>query len=241
MKIEVLNETNKRVDMHIKEASITLVNALRRAITSDMSSFAVSDVTFFENNSPMFNEYLAHRVGLVPLTFDPAAADDLQVTFSLNKQGPGIVLSGDMQSSDEKIRVFNDKVPIMKLAEGQKLRFEGVAVKGTAKKHARWQAALASYSYYPEVKINKKAVKKPEELVKAAQGMLTKDLESKGIEKSDLAFLLQEMEPEGVKVTMKNDEFLFFVESYNNIPAMKHFQTAVKMLEEKVKKIEDEL
>lgn len=136
----------------VKGASVGIMNALRRAVISDLESFAIEEVDFYENNSAMFNDYLANRLGMIPLTFEKSDTEGADITLALNAEGPCMVYSRDLKSSDEKIRVYNDNVPIIKLAANQKLRLEAHATRGTMKKHAKFQCAIFSYEYDLEKK-----------------------------------------------------------------------------------------
>ncbi len=210
MQLEVLKDEGSRIQAHVKGASVALVNALRRAVLSDIECFAIDAVDFYENNSVMFNEYLANRIGLVPLTYEESFADDAQVTLSLNAEGPGMVYSRDLRSSDEKIKVFDENIPIIKLAADQRLRLEAFAVKGTAKQHAKFQCALASYAYYP------------------AKGKVA-DIKDADRDAGD-----------GKPAEYKDGEFLFLVESYNNVAAKDHLKRAAEMLAHKAEALSKE-
>ncbi|HLC48174.1 MAG TPA: hypothetical protein VJI13_03800 [Candidatus Norongarragalinales archaeon] len=152
MQIEITKNEGARLAGKAKGVSVAMMNALRRAVLSDLEAFAIEDVDFYENNSSMFNDYLANRLALVPLTYEKSQAENAEITLSLNAEGPCMVYSRDMKSSDEAIKVFNDGIPIIKLGPNQKLRLEAKVGKGSGKKHAKFQSALFSYSYEPEKK-----------------------------------------------------------------------------------------
>lgn len=197
IKVEVLNESPKRIELALSGCSASLVNSLRRAVISQLEAFAISEIDFYENTSPMFNEYIANRIGLIPLTYEDNVEDDAKISFSINVEAVDqdyTVISRDLKSTDEKIKCLNDDFPIIKLGKGQRLRLEGIAVKGMGKQHARFQSALASYASMSDLKKN-----------------------------------------------AKEDEYWFFVESFNNLTAMQQFQRAVSLLEEKVKLFKKQL
>jgi DNA-directed RNA polymerase subunit D len=114
---------------------------------SSIQTFAIDRVTFYENSSAMFDEFIAHRIGLVPIkTPSRGYTEKDEIVFALDETGPKIVYSGDFTTSDKDVKVANEKIPIIKLAEGQRIRVEGKALLGTAAKHTKFQPGLISYS-----------------------------------------------------------------------------------------------
>ncbi|MEW5955205.1 MAG: DNA-directed RNA polymerase subunit D [Candidatus Micrarchaeota archaeon] len=233
MKIIPLHETSGRLTVHLQECTPAAANALRRAVIDDMPAFAIDEVDFFENNSCAYNEYLANRLALVPLTFDDEAGEDAKIVFSLDKEGPCTVYSHELRSTDEKIKVFCKNIPLVKLGERQRLRLEATAVRGTARQHAKFQSALASYCYYPEIKV-KKGEKK---LAAAAEACPRKIIAASGElvhpERCDLCNACKDAAPEAVSVKGREDEFIFFVETYNNVPAGQQLKRALAILTER--------
>ena len=94
----------------------------------------------------MFDEYIAHRVGLVPLVTPGKGYDEKdEILFSLAAEGPVTVYSKDLKSSEKSVKVANEKIPIMKLAQGQTLRLDGKAILGTGSKSSKFQPGLITY------------------------------------------------------------------------------------------------
>ncbi|MBI5228484.1 DNA-directed RNA polymerase subunit D [Candidatus Micrarchaeota archaeon] len=245
MKVKILKKSDEKLVLHVKETSSAFVNALRRKVISELPCFAIDEVDFIQNNSPMYNEYLANRIGLIPLTLEETSVKNAVIKFSLDVEGPGIVCSRDLKSTDEKIKVYNENIPIIKLGGGQTLKLEATAIVGTGKKHAKFQCALASYNYYPEIRI--KGCKKCEDAILKAcpRNLITKEgseLVVKNIEQCNLCgACVEACEHEGVKVRGKDDEFIFFVESYNNVPAYEHLRKAIEILKEQTASLVKEL
>ncbi|NUN11864.1 DNA-directed RNA polymerase subunit D [Candidatus Micrarchaeota archaeon] len=155
MKIEVLKEKPQRIELKLTGFSQSLANALRRTIISDLPAFAIDRVDFYENNTVLFNEYLANRLGLIPLTYDDSLAEDTQITFTLNAESIDehkTVYAKELVSTDPKVKVYSENIPVVKLGGNQRLRLEAVAVKGTGKKHAKFQCALSSMELLDEKK-----------------------------------------------------------------------------------------
>lgn len=145
VKVNVTESSPTEVQFEVSGIGYPLANAIRRVVTGSLPCFAIDKVTFYENSSAMFDEYVAHRLGLVPIMTPKGYTKDDEIVFSLNSEGPGTVYSKELKSSDKEVKVANDKIPIMKLAEGQKIRADCKAVMGVGTTSAKFQPFLASY------------------------------------------------------------------------------------------------
>jgi DNA-directed RNA polymerase subunit D len=147
LKIEVLHSKGNEMEFVLKDATIAFANAIRRMGMSQVPVFAIDSVTFYENNSAVFDEYLANRLGLIPLTSDGSHKADEEVLFSLEAEGPRIVYSKELKSSNPKVKCAYGNIPIIKLGEDRTIRLEAKARVGTGVEHAKFQAGIVSYGY----------------------------------------------------------------------------------------------
>jgi len=145
MQLEVSKSTDKELSFAASGVSVALMNALRRLAMSSLPVFGIDKVTFYENDTSLFDEYVANRIGLVPIKTPEGYKAGESVLFSLDKSTAGTVHSKALKSSDAKVAVANNDIPIIKLSEGQQLRLEAQARLGTAKEHARFQPGLIAY------------------------------------------------------------------------------------------------
>ena len=123
MEVKVLSESGNTVKLLLKGMDHSFVNALRRQIMSGIPVLAVEDVHIYENNSVMLDEMLAHRLGLIPLKMDSKRyKEGDKVKLVLEKEGPGMVYSRDVKSTDPKIEVAETTIPIAKLSEKHKIK-----------------------------------------------------------------------------------------------------------------------
>ena len=76
------NQTDKLIIR--SEISESLANAIRRSV-SEVSTLAISEVEIFKNDSALYDEMLAHRVGLVPIV-NEHVTDKTEIEFKLSKQ-----------------------------------------------------------------------------------------------------------------------------------------------------------
>lgn len=146
MKVTIEKKHGSKIEFTLEGVDVSFVNMLRRYATARVPVFAIDKVTFYENTSSMFDEYLAHRIGLIPIITPDKVPIDAEVTFSLDQTGPRIVYSKDLKSSDNEIIVGRENIPIITLGANQRLHLEGTARIGTMQKHAKFQAGLVSYA-----------------------------------------------------------------------------------------------
>ena len=145
MKVSVIESLPGVMRVDLSGVSFGLANTIRRVAMASVGCFAIDKVTFYDNSSALFDEYLAHRLGLVPITTPKGYDEKDNVVFSIDVEGPATVYSRDMKSSDKEVAVANGNIPIIKLAEGQKLRFDGQAVLGKGSKASKFQPGLVTY------------------------------------------------------------------------------------------------
>ncbi|MDE1860828.1 MAG: DNA-directed RNA polymerase subunit D [Candidatus Micrarchaeota archaeon] len=130
----------------ISGTNYQLANTIRRTMISAVECFAIDSVTMYENSSAIFDEYIAHRVGLVPLKTPSDYTEKDEVMFSLNVEGPATAYSKDLKSNDNAVVVANGNIPIIKLAEGQKVRLEGKAIlRSSSARSSKFQPGLITY------------------------------------------------------------------------------------------------
>ncbi len=176
MKFSILTKTAKRMSFIVDGIDVETANALRRIMLTEVPAMAIHEVMFIENSSPLYDEIIAHRLGLIPLTTDldsfvlseqctceGAGCQKCQVEVQCSvaaKDANRNVYTSDLVSSDPKIKPVSDKILITKMSKGSKLLFEAYARLGLGKDHAKYQAATkVTYKYYPEIKINQAMLK----------------------------------------------------------------------------------
>ncbi len=146
MKISFIEDTPSAIRFKVSGVDTTFANCIRRILINSVSCFAVDKVTFYENTSSMFDEYIAHRIGLDPPCHTRSGYDEKdEILFNLEAEGPRTVYSKDLKSTDKKVKVTNENIPIIKLAEGQKIKLEGKAILSNSMKSAKFQPGLVTF------------------------------------------------------------------------------------------------
>jgi DNA-directed RNA polymerase subunit D len=169
MKIKILGKKGDKLEFLLEGSSPAFANELRRIMVTEVPVLAVEFVNIVENTSALYDEMIAHRLGLIPLVFDPKKFNFVedckcggkgcplcQAVFALEKSGPATVYSGDMRSSNKDVKPKDNGFPVTELLDGQNIKLEAVAQLGTGKTHSKFQAANASYQYFPEIRKAKK-------------------------------------------------------------------------------------
>lgn len=145
VKIDVEKANDDVVEFTLTGLTTAQANALRRIAIASLPVFAVDSVTFYENDSALSDEYIAHRIALVPITTPDGFDEKDVVLFALDAEGPKTVYSKSMKSNEAKVSVANEGIPIMVLGGNQRLRLEAKARLGNGREHAKFQPGLVTY------------------------------------------------------------------------------------------------
>ncbi len=167
MKAKLLEETNERIRVLIEGASIPLVNSIRRACYTEVPVMAIEYVEFFENNTVLYDEVIAHRLAMIPLDseeaihrYDPpekckdAEPTDsrcyavLELDVETGPKEQRVVYSGDLRSLDPYVKPVYNNIPIVIMAPEQKLHLRAYARLGYGKEHAKWMPVTVAYHKY---------------------------------------------------------------------------------------------
>jgi DNA-directed RNA polymerase subunit D len=159
--IDVIESDPTRLRIRLKGIDRSYANAIRRMAISQVPTMAIDDVVILENSSVMFDELVAHRLGLIPLKTDlgrfnlpedcdcksPLGCQKCRVLLVLDAESTDkvrTVSSADLVSEDPETKPISDTIPIVKLAPGQKIKLEAYARLGKGSEHAKWQPTSAS-------------------------------------------------------------------------------------------------
>lgn len=186
MKIKKMSATDNAIEFEASETNSIFLNAIRRVIATRVKTLAATKIDVTKNDSALYDEMLAHRIGLIPLSFDEKALKDENYSCKLvlQKKGPCTVYSGDFTSTDKNVKAVSSKIIITKLLESQELDLEATATFGTQGEHARWQPAIFALKPAEDAKKQDKFVVrietvsglKPEQIVHQALDVLEEDV-----------------------------------------------------------------
>ncbi len=246
MKIHILEKSENRIKFLLEDSSVAFANALRRTMKNEVPVMAVENVIFEENSSALFDEVVAHRLGLIPLTFDKdlyntkedckcggKGCSRCEVVLVLEKQGPCIVKAGDIKSSADDVKTTDPNIPIVDLLENQRLKLEAVAQLGVGIDHIKWQAANVGYRYRPIVKL-----KPDEDNAKAYHVCPVNVFEKKDgrvrvANELNCTLCMRCVEVSNASVSADDTGFIFDIESVSGLSAKDVVQSALDVLEER--------
>lgn len=116
----LLNRGEHRLaaDFVLHDTNVTIANTLRRAIQVQTPSVAFrtepyekSDVAISINTTPLVNEMIAHRIGMIPINLDPRTFNPDHWTFVLDVENKTKAIR-DVRASDFKVYKRDPKRPL---------------------------------------------------------------------------------------------------------------------------------
>ena len=147
--IQIITKEDNKISIKLKGISLHHANALRRICLNGVPVFAIDTVDVIENSSVLADEGIAHRLAMIPLHSDISKSDesDSRVILVLDSgeiETTRTVTSAELISQDGVVKPVSDKIPIVQLAPGQKLKVESYAKLGRGTEHAKWNSANIS-------------------------------------------------------------------------------------------------
>jgi DNA-directed RNA polymerase subunit D len=252
MEIDVRKLTADEMEFLLSGADPAFANTLRRVMIREVPVMAIDEVEFVVNDSVVYDEMLSHTLGLVPLKTpdgyilpseckcDDKRCEKCSVQLTLKKEGPAVVMSGDMKSADKEVVPVGDSIPLVKLNEGQKLQFIAIAHLGMGKNHAQWQPGVIAYKYMPIFELDAKLCdacgkcveRCPRKILELSDGKL----KITDVEKCTMCRACVEACPKGaLKIGHDDSKFIFNIESTGALPPEKILSKALDELGDKCK------
>lgn len=238
-----LDATNAR--FLLAGCTLSFANSIRRAMIGEVQTLAIDEVKIYDNTSALFDEMLAHRLGMIPITSDEgcfvprdecgcggAGCTSCTVVLTMSVEGPGMVTSRDLISEDPRIAPADPDIPIVKLTKDQKLVLEARAVVSCGREHAKWQPTTAcGYKNYPVIIISEKCDacgqcvdECPREILEISKGRVA--VAEGKLEACSLCKLCERAclntgigEESAIRIGTDESRFLFVVESDGSLPA----------------------
>ena len=218
------------------EINESLANAIRRYVLQ-IPILAIDEVEISKNDSPLYDETVAHRIGLIPIKTEKKVSEKAEKKVKLSTNKEGYVFSGEIKG---EVNVVYDKIPITLLDKGKELEFEGVARVGRGSEHSKFSPGFITYRHSCEIILDKKfadAIKKacPNCEVKE-KGDKIIVIDNKEQEVCDLCegFAQKEGREADTKV---NDELIISVEGYGQISASDIFVKSIECLKKDLEEV----
>lgn len=228
----------------VKGIDETYINTLRRVLGAEVPVLAIEDVEIRGNNSIMYDEILAHRLGLIPFRTDLKsyelfkAGDTLNAKNSLKMtlkgKGPGYLYASSIKTKDPKIVPVYPKIPITKLLEGQDVELEAVAILGKGKVHAKWSPGLFYYHHVTKTSIPKQPDEKSKQEILRLfpKGLFDLKAPKLTIKDENMAMELEDFENVSPFVQIESlPEFILSIESWGQLTPKELIAESVSIMD----------
>lgn len=132
------------------EINETLANSIRRYL-NQIPVLAVDEVEISKNDSALYDETIAHRIGLIPLKME-SSAKKKQGKLKLDVKKEGTVYSGDLKGSPF---VVYKNIPITTLNNNKELQLVATVKAGKGSEHSKFSPGLMFYRNVIKIVLDK--------------------------------------------------------------------------------------
>jgi len=208
IKIQDYNKEEQKLSF-VTDIPISLANAIRRSVL-EIPVMAIDEVEIMKNDSALYDEIVAHRLGLVPIK---TTATSKETKFKLKAKGPKVVYSSELSPS-----IGTDyELPILILDDDQEVELVAEARLGKGIDHIKHSPGLIYYKHNLD-----------EEIL----DFVNIDEEGKiSIDEEDLkAKDLTEEQTNKIKKAKDSTELIFNIESWKQIEVKEIFSKAIEAL-----------
>jgi len=224
------------------EIEETLANSIRRYVNQILIP-AIDEVEISKNDSPLYDETVAHRIGLIPLKSPKSVSEKTTGKIKLSTSKEGYVYSGEIKGDFEPVY---EKIPITLLNKDQEFEISATIKAGKGIEHAKFSPGAMFYKNIFDIKVDKDC---PEEVVKLCSKKVLSSEKGKitatNPEKCDMCEVCSDYCQENGKIDsikiIPNHEYTITVESFGQISPEEIFKRSIealkKDLNETVKKI----
>ncbi len=259
MKLSCIEKKENKMTLLLEDSTPAYTNTLRRLMMSHVPTMAIEDVEFRQNSSALYDEMIAHRLGLTVLTTDlksyvlpseckcegeGCARCSLKLT--LKAKGPKTVYASDIKTTDPKVKPVYPKTLIVKLLKDQVLEFEATAVLGKGIEHTKWSPGHIFFKTKPEIKIDQKKIENAEAIAAVCPVNIYK------ADKGKLS-LVEENVPlchycractdasEGISINDEEKDYMIYVESWGQLKPKQIVEESLNILDSKLDEFKEKI
>lgn len=168
LEFKIIKKEGNHLEFDLKNCVPSFANALRRILISQIPTVAIEHVTIYENNTVFPDEYIAHRLGLIPIKncLDQMYISDEEnwrnvLNFKIdvtNSSDDIMLLTSDsidfmpLSGQSDFYDLVSKNVLICKMAPGNVVKMSLKAILGKGEEHAKWSpVSLCSYKIMPKI------------------------------------------------------------------------------------------
>jgi DNA-directed RNA polymerase subunit D len=218
------------------ELDETIANSIRRYL-NHIPVMAIDEVEITKNDSALYDETIAHRLGLVPLKTDGRVTENSTGELKLDVKNEGLVLSEELKGKPE---VIYKKIPITTLAKGQELQLVASVRAGMGMEHAKFSPGLMFYRQVSEITLDKEFL---EQVKRACPGASIKEKGGKIVVtdngKKEVADVCEGIAKKGKKEAEieTKEELVIVVETFGQMDVEDIFKNSITALTKDLKDI----
>ncbi len=233
--MEQIKKTDNQLVFSV-ETNETLMNAIRRYVYQ-INIMAIDELEISKNDSPLYDETIAHRFGLVPLKTAKNIGESSTSELKLHVKKQGIVYSGDLNGKPEPVY---ENIPMTTLDKGQELKFIASVRSGKGFEHSKFLPGSIFYRNAVIIKTDKdlyNEIKKacPDaEIEEKEQKIIIKDDKKKEI--ADVCEGIAEKRGKKIEKEIKK-ELIVTIESFGQTKTEDIFINSINVLKEDLKEV----
>ncbi len=258
VKIEVISK-EPQLSFIVRGINYSVANLIRR-MNEEINVIAVDDIEIIKNDSALNDEFLAHRIGLVPIstdkTFTPIeecickgkGCSKCTVSFTLKASGPCIVYSGSLKG---KAKIAYGDIPLTILEKGQEIEMIAYARLGIGKKHAKYSPGLVNYRAYPVFDLKASDLDTLKKCINSCpKKVLGLDEKGNKIKVNDetkcdicgaCTELCNKLGKDAITVKPSEEDIIFTVESWGQLPNKDIFLEISEEIEKQLSNLDKEI
>jgi DNA-directed RNA polymerase subunit D len=234
--MKIINKKDNQL-VFTAEINESLANAVRRYL-NQVPVLAIDEVEIFRNDSSLYDETIAHRMGLIPLKMDKRSTEEKEIKLKLSVKKEGAVYSRELTGS---IKSVYERIPITFLNKGQELEIVAKVKSGKGEKHSKFSPGLLFYKNVFNIEIDKDCPKEvievcPQKIFKLENGKIV----VKDNYKCDMCGacldICKQKEKDSIKIT-PTKELLITLESFGQLSVAEIFKKSMEILKKDLKEV----
>lgn len=234
--MKLINKKDNQITISAKMDE-SLANAIRRYI-DQIPILAIDEVEISKNDSPLYDETIAHRIGLIPLKMNKSVNEKTTEQIALSSKKEGVVYSEEMKG---KIEPAFKKIPITVLKKGQELEVLATAKTGKGSIHSKFSPGLIFYRDLVKIKVDKNCPREvrnicPQEIFKSDNGKISVVDEDKCDMCESCVELCKKMGKNPIEL-IPTGELVVTIESFGQISTEDIFKKSVESLKKDLNEI----
>ena len=223
--METITKTPEEISF-TTDINVSLANAIRRSV-GEISVLAIDECDIYKNDSVLYDEIIAHRLGLLSLKNQKMKADQtIEMKMKVKGKDDGV----EIMAKELDGEVVYPETPIVLLADGQNLELVARAKAGKGVDHAKFMPGVAYYKHLPKIKISGEGEKQtglvelyPDAFEMFGEKVKVKNAAACDLDQDDMG------EYPGVEISF-DDNLVFTIESWGQMEAKEIFTEACKAL-----------